>query len=227
MKMPKTLEISKWYTPATDYPERQIGSFRIHRSKQSRGYYNYWGLDGYLFWRVRKPILITNLQEKRDGEWHSWMVDDPPQQRAMEIYAANAHGRVLVAGLGLGLILHELAKNHQVTQVTVVEKSPEVGALVGDYLPSLPEFVILLDDFYYFINSDNNSWDTILVDLWVSGSEEEKMQLFYQQVLPLHAMLALKYHGSEITYHGFQTVSAIKPVSEEMAKLVIEINGRR
>ena len=232
MKLSGTLEITEWHTPATDYPESEVGNFRIHHIKQSRGYYNHWGLDGYLFLKVKKPIPITNLQEKRNGKWQYWMVDDPPQQRAMEIYAAHAHGRVLVAGLGLGLILHELAKNPRVNSVVVLEKSPEVMELMLSNIQYLfepkkgePLFVVTNEDFYEFIENDTGGWDTIIVDLWVSNSADEKMRIFYQEILPLHFMLSQKYPASEITYHGFQTVSAIKPVSEEMVELVSEINS--
>ncbi len=221
-----TLEIDQWHTPATDYLKAEAKDYRIRRKLYARdSVYKYWGMDGYLYFRVKKSSPITSLQQRRGGQWHTWMVDDPPQQRAMEIYAEHAHGKVLVAGLGLGLYLHELAKNERVEKVTVIEISPEVVMLMNSHLPSLPEFVILLEDFYDFITHDTEQWDTILVDLWVSHSVEEKLELYYHHVIPLFYELKQKYPKADITFHGFQTVSAVKPVSEGMAKLIIDIGG--
>lgn len=221
----RTLYIDQWHTPATDYAEHKIGDYRIHRGRYTHDVYNYWGMDGYLYFMVRKPIPITSLQQKKEGRWCGWMIDDPPQQRAMEIYAKYAHGKVLVAGLGLGLYLHELAKNKDVKSVTVIEISPEVATLMGPYLPSLPEFVILLEDFYDFIAHDTEQWDTILVDLWVSHNVGEKLVLYYHHVIPLYDELKQKYPKADVTFHGFQTVSAVKPTSKELVKLILGIGG--
>lgn len=221
----RTLYIDQWHTPATDYPEAEVGGYRIHRGRYARGVYRYWGLDGYLIFKVRKPILVTNLQQRRGKHWYGWMIDDPPQQRAMEIYAMHAHGKVLMVGLGLGLYLHELAKNKKVEKITVVEISPEVVLLVEPYLPILPEFTFLLADFFEFIRYDTEQWDTILIDLWVSHSAEDKMEILYHRILPLIPVLAQKYPKAEITFHGFQSVSAVKLVSEEMVNLIIGIGG--
>lgn len=67
----------------------------------------------------------------------TWMVDDPPHALGMLDHATYYRGRVLVAGLGLGLVLHALAALPAVTDVLVVERSPDVIALVGPHLPRL------------------------------------------------------------------------------------------
>lgn len=220
-------EIDRWHTPATDYPEKEIGNFRIHRGRYTRGMYEMWGVDGYIFNKVTKPIPITHLQERRGKRWHDWMIDDPPHYRAMQIYAEQAKGKVLTTGLGLGLIVHELAKNPKVEQVTVVEKSAEVVRLLDSNLPAYcHEFVIIIDDFYDFIETDHTDWDTIIVDLWVADGGEQKRDLLFHKVLPMGVELKLKYPKASITFHGFQGVSDIKPVSEEMVKLITKVKGR-
>ena len=221
----RSLHLDQWHTPATDYPISKAGNYRIHRDKYTRGKYKYWGLDGYLTFTVDKALPITTLQQRRNRHWYSWMVDDPPQQRAMEIYAAHAEGRVLVAGLGLGLYLHELAKNSDVEKVTVVEISSEVVELITPFLPSLPGLTIVREDFYEFLNTSQEQWDTILIDLWVSHGVEEKMRILYHNVLPLIPILQNKYPGAKITFHGFQTVSDVKLISDKMIKLVTSFEG--
>ena len=217
------LDISQWHTPATDYPEVQIGNFRIHHSKYYRGMYKNWGLDGYLYFNVKEPLPIVELQEKRGGKWYDWMIDDPPNYRAMQIYAEYASGKVLTTGLGLGLFIHELAKNPKVTEVTVVEKHPTVIELV---LPLLPKdlLTIIEEDFLEFIKTDTKAWDHIIVDLWVT-SEKTKGIIYLSKILPLAISLSQKYFKAKITYHGYQSISYTKPVSEEMVKLISDIGG--
>lgn len=218
-------ELTGWHTPATDYPEQQYGSFRIKRTAYA-GYYQNWGIDGYIFFRAKKRIPITNLQELRGKTWHTWMVDDPPHWRAMEIYAEHSEGDILCAGLGLGLILHALAKNDKVKSITCVELNSDVIELIDPYLSKLPKpIVIVQDNFYDYIRRTNSKWGGIIVDLWVAN-EKTKMGIYYHEVLPLAAELCMKYPNIPITYHGFSTVSSIQHTSPEMVKKLMEMNGR-
>ena len=222
-----TLCLDQWHTPATDYPTAKIGNYRIHRHNYTRGTYRYWGLDGYLTFRVNKALPITILEQRRDRQWCSWMVDDPPQQRAMEIYAAQAKGSVLVVGLGLGLYLHELAKNSNVEKVTVIEISEEVIQLVKPLLPSLPKFTIIHEDFYNYLSyyQDPAQWDTVLVDLWVSHGTQEKLRILYHDIYPLIPILRSEYPKAKITFHGFPTLSDTELISDKMVKLLTDLGG--
>jgi len=218
------LELDIWYTPATDYPEEQVGNFRIHHSKYSRGYYQMWGVKDYLLFRAKKPLPITLLQEKRGVKWHQWMIDDPPQWYAMQYYAEHSEGAVLTTGLGLGLIIFELVKNPSVTDITVVELNQHVIDLVSKYLPPDPRIHLVVGDFYDFIEVDSRQWDSIILDLWVAHGKEQKMDALYHGVLPLIPILKFRYPNASITFHGFQTVSDIKPISDRMVELVVGTN---
>lgn len=219
------LELDSWCTPATSYPEQELGNFRIHRGQYRRGLYEMHGIDDFIFFQVVKPIPITYLEERRGKRWHSWMLDDPPHWRAMEIYANNAKGKVLVAGLGLGLYLQALKENKDVERVTVVEQSSEVVQLMESHLPTLPGFSIALGDFYEFLDKDFTSWDTILVDLWVTHGPKEKLEVYWHKVLPLAASLKLRYPRASITFHGFSTVSDIQFASQEIIDKIVELKG--
>jgi spermidine synthase len=50
--------------------------------------------------------------------------------------AANRGGQILITGLGLGLVAEAVLRQplSRVTQITIVEASPDVIALVGPYL---------------------------------------------------------------------------------------------
>lgn len=216
-------ELISWHTPATDYPEQQYGSFRIKRTAYA-GHYQNWGIDGYIFFRAKKRIPITTLQELRGKTWHTWMVDDPPQWRAMEIYAEQSEGDILCAGLGLGLILHALARNDKVKSVTCVELNSDVIELIFPYIDKLSVPVsIVQEDFYDYVRRTNGRWGGIIADLWVAN-KETKMGIYFHEVLPFAAELGLKYPNTPITFHGFQTISDIKPVSPEMVKQIMEMN---
>lgn len=219
----KCLDLKDWHTPATDYPESQYGNFRIKRAYY-RGHYYMYGIDGYLFFQAKKRLPVTTLQELRGKRWHTWMVDDPPHWRAMEIYAKHSEGNVLCAGLGLGLVMQAMKGNRNIKSLVVVENSENVVRLVEPQLPILPEFTIILDDFYHFIEIDYTQWDTIIVDLWVAN-EKTKMGIYYHEILPFAAYLRMKYPKAKLVFHGFSTVSDIKHTSPEMTKEVIEMMG--
>lgn len=217
------LRLDSWKTPATNYPEKEEGGYRIHHTRYSRGVYDMNGIDGFVFFKAVKPLSITTLQQFRGEKWHNWMVDDPPHWRAMEIYAEQSKGKVLTTGLGLGLILQAMKGNRNIESITVVEQSEEVVRLIEPHLPSLPEFVIILGDFYDFIRQDNTSWDTIIVDLWVSHGKKQKLDIYYHNVIPTAVDLRMRYPKASITFHGFITVSDIKFASKEMVDLILKI----
>ena len=200
------IKISKWRTPATDYPEKQINSARIVHGFYNRGlFYNY-GVRGYKFFETTRRIPVTSLEIKNDnGEWKTWMVDDVPHWWSMQDYARNSIGRVLVAGLGLGLVVHELLNNVDIDSVTVVEKNKDVIDLISPLLPKVKgvKFQIINADFYDFIHESKEDFDRIIVDLWTSGSIEETRKIFREEVEPFAAYLKIKYPDSSIVFHGF------------------------
>jgi len=218
-------EYTEWHTPATDYPETQVGNYRIKRSSYA-GYYQNYGIDGYIFFRTKKRIPITNLQELRGKTWHSWMVDDPPHWRAMEIYAEQSQGTILCAGLGLGLILHALAKNDRVKRVVCVEINQDVIDLMRGNIAHLPKIEIIKADFFDFVELDPHPemWGGMIVDLWVAN-EKTKMGIYYHEVLPFAAHLGFKYPNTPITFHGFSTISSIQHTSPEMIEKIKEMHG--
>jgi len=79
------LELSEWHTPATDYPLTQQDNLRLkHLYYAKESGYNMWGVhDAYIF-KAEKRLRLTVLQEQlKNREWHTWMIDDPPQWFAM------------------------------------------------------------------------------------------------------------------------------------------------
>ena len=191
-----------WETPATHYPELATSTFRIHHSYYPRGYYSMWGVKDYLYFKSAKRIPLTMLQEKRGSRWHTWMVDDPPHWYAMDIYAQAAKGRVLVAGLGLGLICHCLANNPEVMSIDVIEKSQDVIELAGSLIPRDERMEVYHTDLNSWIEENNGyPYDTIIVDLWTTSSGQKKMDMYYKEVLPLFVKLCQFYPTARKVFH--------------------------
>ena len=212
-----------WQTPATHYPELSVGDFRIHHSYYSaRSYYPMWGVKDYLYFTSAKRIPLAMLQERRGSRWHTWMVDDPPHWYSMEVYAQAAKGRVLVAGLGLGLVCHCLTANPGVTAIDVIERSEDVIKLVKPLIPQDERISIQQDDFYNWVEKKNR-YDMIIVDLWTSSGKQQKADMYYREVLPLYARLEWLYPAARKVFHGFVTLCDPCPISEEMMLLIREV----
>ena len=210
------IKISKWHTPATDYPEKQLKSARIKHGFYNYGYFHNYGVRGYKFFEVTKQIPVTSLEirdkdnrDKDDKEskiWWTWMVDDPPHWWSMQDYAINSAGKVLVAGLGLGLVVHELLRNVDVDSINVIEKNKDVIDLIFPLLPKAEnvKFQIITKDFYDFIHESKEDFDRIIVDLWTSGSLKETMKILDEEVRPLSIYLKIRYPDASIIFHGFR-----------------------
>lgn len=223
-----TLQLPEWRTPATDYPEAQVGDFRIHHGRYPRGHYSMYGIDDYLLFKATKPLVVTNLQERRGNKWHNWMVDDPPHWRAMQKYAEACYGNVLVAGLGLGLFWHAISQNTRVKSMTVVEISQDVISLVHPHVPNCPFEVDLVHaDFWKYLRDCRADWDWIVVDLWVAKGAEQKLKLFYTEVLPVALQMRLDFPPAKFVFHGFSTVTDVELVTPEMMARLKELNTRK
>lgn len=209
--MKEVIKISKWKTPATDYPEKQVNSAKIVHGFYNYGYFHNYGVRGYEFFEVTKQIPITSLEIKdnENKSWTTWMVDDPPHWWSMQDYAKNSTGRVLVAGLGLGLVTHELLDNIDVDSITIIEMNKDVIDLISPLLPTVEktdnvEFQIINKNFYDFIHESGENFDRIIIDLWTSGSKEETMRILQDEVRPFSYYMKMKYPDSSIIFHGFK-----------------------
>lgn len=218
----KCLDLERWHTPATDYPQTQVGGYRIKRLPYPKGHYPMYGIDGHLFFKAVKPLPVTRLQERRGKRWYDWMVDDPPHERAMEIYGEQSQGNILCAGLGLGLVLHALNKNDRINSVTCVEISQDAIDLMTPNIKRLSKVEIVKADFFDYVRQNHRHFDGIIVDLWVANAKT-KMGIFYHEVLPFALELRARHPDIPLTFHGFQSISDIKHTSPEMAREVAEM----
>jgi len=80
----------------------------------------------------------------------------------------EARGDVLVTGLGLGMILFPLFSDESVTSITVIEKVPDVIALVGKRIgwPHRAKLEIECADALEWRPPKGQKWDTVYHDIW-------------------------------------------------------------
>lgn len=86
-------------------------------------------------------------------------------------FVRRARGNVLVAGLGLGMILHPVLEDEEVTSVTVIEKYADVIALVGPTVKH-SKLTIIHADVYEWKPAKGTKFDTIYFDIWAEQSTD-------------------------------------------------------
>lgn len=69
-----------------------------------------------------------------ESRWIPVMSDTPAEILEHGDALLNAHGRVLITGLGLGCLPHALLTKPEVTRIDIIDIDPEIIALTGKYL---------------------------------------------------------------------------------------------
>ena len=124
-----------WYERyKVDVPEGQVGDWKVERFTvtkpeadlfNTRAMYSYSERGNYIL-----PGDFTRLIQRRAGVV---MSDTMSEIRDHLGPIHKAHGRCLVNGLGLGMVVGAMLEKAEVDHVTVVELSPEVIALVAPH----------------------------------------------------------------------------------------------
>lgn len=105
---------------------------------------------------------FTVLAHDRRG---TVMADTGPEVWESMPIIRHGHGRVLVHGLGLGVVVKALLAKPEVTHIDVVELDPDVIALVGPHYPD-PRLVIHQGDALTFRFPPGTRWDCAWHDFW-------------------------------------------------------------
>ncbi len=110
------------------------------------------------------------------------LMTDIPKDVDAQRFAVNAcAGRILTAGLGLGLFAESVAAKDDVVSVLVIEKSQEVIDLIN--LQS-PKISIVCGDIFVFLSSTKLRFDSAYFDIWPRSSRD----IYEQVVLPLRGL---------------------------------------
>lgn len=147
------------------------------------------GPDEANFMNLRAALNKTPEQCITQGEYVQlfingwlWMTDTDMERRTNKEFIDYARGKVLIGGLGIGLLLVNLVpklESGEVTEITVLENNSDVISLVSKVLKDL-----IIDKYNIrIIEADVNSWideidmeverfDTIYFDIWDSISSD-------------------------------------------------------
>lgn len=144
-----------------------------------------------------KDNPLYNLRHIRDGNYEHRMYDgtyvkliidgklmmsDTAMERITNRdFIDNAKGRVLIAGLGIGLIVQAILDKETVSEVVVIEKYQDVIDLVADKFKH-PKLKIVCADIFEYELPKNEKFDTIYFDIWADCDEDN-----LQEMKTLHA----------------------------------------
>lgn len=186
------------WSPVHHYAPARQRRAEIRRERvSSRSTYWAEGVRGALTYRYAAPATMTVLTI--GGK--VWMTDEPPYTYSLASFAERARGDVLVAGLGLGIVLHQLSANPAVERITVVEHERDVLDLVSPRLPRDSRIKLVEQDFDLFVCRDRERRDAVIWDLGVwsdGGSLKDRLLL-----LAAAPVLREKYGPStQVFTHG-------------------------
>lgn len=94
------------------------------------------------------------------------MSDTPIEKRTNIDFVLNAHGDILIAGLGIGLIIMAIQDKEEVNSITVLEKYNEVIELVATKLPLNDKVKIIQADVFDYKFEKGKKFDVIYFDIW-------------------------------------------------------------
>lgn len=139
-----------------------------------------------------KDNPLYNLRHIRDGNYEHRMYDgtyvkliingklmmsDTAMERITNIdFIDNAKGRVLIAGLGVGLILQAILDKENVSEVVVVEKYQDVIDLVASRF-NHPKLKIVCADIFEYELPKTEKFDTIYFDIWADINEDNLKEM--------------------------------------------------
>lgn len=152
-------------------------------------------------WKIRtttltkSDVMLANLRAIRDGNHYlicnpgtyrilthserGVIMSNTQMERRTSIEArAFAKGRVLINGLGMGMVLEGLLALDRVTSIRVVEIDADIISHVGSYFKSTdPRVEIVHGDAYEYKPSKGERYDYVWHDIWneISASNLPKM----------------------------------------------------
>lgn len=172
-----------------DVPEGESGDIRIERftiEDKPSIYLMRLAMQG----RPCSPGTYTRITSKR----HFWMSDTPAEiddhrEVLWKIHQAPEHARILINGLGLGMILNAALAQSHVAHIDVVEINSDVIALTKDHYQAKAQaaninLTIHQQSAFDIQWPTNSHWDIAWHDIWPEICEDN---------LPEYTKLKRKY----------------------------------
>lgn len=110
------------------------------------------------------------------------MSDGPNEHHTNSEIVHKSHGDVLIAGLGIGMVLLPILKKSEVRTVTVIEKYPDVDALVTPHIrkaagTDAEKLSVGIADIFAWSPYKGSKYDIIYFDIWPSVCVDDLDQM--------------------------------------------------
>lgn len=132
-------------------------------------------------YNIRVTMKGNDIFRMADGEYVKLIVNNQlvmSDTRMEKItnteFVQKANGRVLIAGLGIGLIINNIREkvaSGEVSEIVVIEKYKDVIDLISPYYADLPITYVLADILEYK-PTKSDVYDTIYFDIWAEINTE-------------------------------------------------------
>jgi hypothetical protein len=150
---------------------------------------------------LEKPLRVHQLVERRSGPLNPgnhdvehegvWMSDEPLElrQAADWILKIKPRGKLLVGGLGLGIVASWLARRPAVEDVVVVEREQDVIDLVWQHQSKNGYTVVRSCIFDFLKTTPRWWWDFAFLDTWQGTNEGT----WWDTVMPLRRIIGNRF----------------------------------
>jgi hypothetical protein len=132
-----------------------------------------WIPDGSLGnWKVR-TVSSKCILMKGDV---IWMTDDDIEIEEAKEFVDNAQGRVLISGLGIGMIPAYLSKQEMIESIDIIEKEKDVIDLIAPSLLQKFDKITIHHGDSLTWDFRDMKWDWAYHDIWEVHPTEEQAQ---------------------------------------------------
>jgi hypothetical protein len=97
------------------------------------------------------------------------MMDSEKEYKEHNLLWENLNGKILIGGLGIGMVNEKLITSNDVTKVTIVEKHQEVIDMVWPYCKKDNRFEIIHEDVETWNIPSEYYWNYAWFDTWIGG----------------------------------------------------------
>lgn len=141
----------------------------LFNSEKWEGWLSDWQINGGML----PPGTWTTLMAGKT----MWMTDTPSEIVDLMEPLSRSYGRVLINGLGLGVLPYNMLKRPCVQHVDIVEKDKSVIELIGKYFDD-PRVTLHYGDALNIGWKAGERWDVIWHDIWptISADNWEEMK---------------------------------------------------
>ena len=111
-----------------------------------------------------RPGIYVHLLDKQKDE--VVMSNIPAEIYDHTEICQKSYGWVLICGLGLGMILHQLCRNDHISEIVVVEKESEIIDMIAPAFPEGKVTILQGDAFLPEECGITGQFDTMFFDIW-------------------------------------------------------------